>query len=103
MLINSKVVSRVSVNIISYSPPPPNDKKIAVRNRERKTSRRGHVHPKADSRTLLVSSRTLYLYLHTIFDQRRLDIIDQVEYGVHDILHIYFPWHKHQIEGTNGL
>ena len=29
------------------------------------------------------------LYLHTIFDQRRVDIIDKVEYGVHDRLHIY--------------
>ena len=26
-------------------------------------------------------SFTLYLYLYTIFDQRRLDIIDQVEHG----------------------
>ena len=30
-----------------------------------------------------------YLYLYTIFDQRRVDIIDKVEYGVHDRLHIY--------------
>ncbi len=51
-----------------------------------------------------------YLYFYTICDQHRLDIIDQVEYGVHDRLHIYplcgifyFPWHRHQIEGTNGF
>ena len=38
------------------------------------------------------------LYLYIIVDQRRVDIIDQVEYGVHDRLHIhplcgifYFP------------
>ena len=50
------------------------------------------------------------LYLYFMFDQRRLDIIDQVEYGVHDRLHIYplcgiffFPWHRHQIEGTDGF
>ena len=30
-----------------------------------------------------------YLYLYTFFDQRRLDIIDKVEYGVHNRLHIY--------------
>ena len=28
-----------------------------------------------------------YLYHRTIFDQRRVDIIDQVEYGFHDRLH----------------
>ena len=51
-----------------------------------------------------------YLYLYTLFDQCRVDIIDQVEYGVHDRLHIYplcgifyFPWHRHQIEGTDGF
>ena len=34
----------------------------------------------------------------------------RLEYGVHDRLHIYplcgvfyFPWHRHQIEGTNGF
>ena len=27
------------------------------------------------------SALSLYLYLYTIFDQRRLDIIDQVEHG----------------------
>ena len=31
------------------------------------------------------------LHLYTIFDQRRVDIIDQVEYGVHDRLDIYPP------------
>ena len=42
------------------------------------------------------------------FDQRRVDITDQIKYGVHDRLHIYplrgvfyFPWHRHQIKGTN--
>ena len=51
-----------------------------------------------------------FIYIYTIFDQCRVDIIDQVEYGVHDWLHIYplcgifyFPWHRHQIEGTNGF
>ena len=53
-----------------------------------------------------------FLYLYTIFDQRHVNISDQVEYGVHDRLNIYplcrifyFPWHRHQIElieGTNG-
>ena len=55
--------------------------------------------------------RYLYLYLYTIFDQRRLDIIDQVEHGrspqqvtVYPLCGIfYFPWHRHQIEGTNGF
>ena len=28
-------------------------------------------------------------YLYTIFDQRPVDIIDQVECGVHESLHIY--------------
>ena len=49
-------------------------------------------------------------FLYTIFDHRRLEIIDQVENGVHDRLHnyplcglFYFPWHRHQIEGTNGF
>ena len=32
-------------------------------------------------RTALRVSLHLYLYLYTIFDQRRLDIIDQVEHG----------------------
>ena len=47
---------------------------------------------------------------YILFDQRRVDIIDQVEHGVHDRLHIYprcgifyFPWRRHQIEGTNGF
>ena len=31
----------------------------------------------------------LHHHRHTIFDQRRVDIIDQVEHGVHDRLHIY--------------
>ena len=44
----------------------------------------------------------VYLYRYTIFDQRRVGIIDEVYYGVHDRLHIYltpcvvfffFPWH----------
>ena len=29
------------------------------------------------------------LHIYNIFDQRRLDIIDQVDYRVHDRLHIY--------------
>ena len=32
-------------------------------------------------RQSVVAGRNLYLYLYTIFDQRRLDIIDQVEHG----------------------
>ena len=51
-----------------------------------------------------------YLYLYALFDQRRVDIIDQVEYGVHNRLHIYplcgifyFPWHRHQMEETDGF
>ena len=47
----------------------------------------------------------LPLRLH-YFYQRRKDSID----GVHDRLHIYplcgifyFPWHRHQIEGTTGF
>ena len=56
------------------------------------------------------SPLSLFLYLYTIFDQRSVDIIDQVEYGVHDRLPIYplcgifySPWHRHQMEETNGL
>ena len=30
-----------------------------------------------------------HLYPYTLFDQFRIDIIDQAEYGVHDRLHIY--------------
>ena len=52
----------------------------------------------------------VHIYLYIILDQRRLDIIDQVECGLHNRLHIYplgvilyFPWHCHQIEGTNGF
>ena len=44
------------------------------------------------------------------FDQRHVDIIDHVDHRLHDRLHIcplcgifYFPWHRHQIEGTNGF
>ena len=47
----------------------------------------------------------MYKYLYTIIDQHHLDIIDQVEHGVHNRLHIYplcgifyFLWHRHQIE-----
>ena len=47
---------------------------------------------------------------YALFDQRCVDIFDQVDYGVHDRSHIYppcgifyFPWHRQQIEGTNGL
>ena len=49
-------------------------------------------------------------YIFFLFDQCRAYIIDQVEHGVHDRLHIYtlcgifsLPWHRHQIEGTKGL
>ena len=55
----------------------------------------------------------VHLYLYTILDQRFVDMFDQVEYGVdgvNDRLYIYhlfgifyFLWHRHQIEGTNGL
>ena len=52
--------------------------------------------PKAFGFLLII---VLYLYFYIIFDQRRVDIIDQVEYGVHGRLHIYplcdifyFPW-----------
>ena len=45
-----------------------------------------------------------------MFDQRRVDVIDEVEYEVHDRLHIYplrgifyFPWHRHQIEGPTAF
>ena len=38
------------------------------------------------------SDMYLYNYHYTIFDQRRVDIIEQVEYGVHDRLHIYPVW-----------
>ena len=47
------------------------------------------------------------LYLYTILDQHRLDIIYEVEFIrsllLHDRLHIYplcgiFFWHRHQIE-----
>ena len=53
-----------------------------------------------------------FIYLYTIFDQRRLDIIDQVEHGrsSQQVTHLppvcgifYFPWHRHHIEGTNGF
>ena len=40
----------------------------------------GHV------RIKVASSQSLYLY--TIFDQRRVDIVDHVECGVHNRLHI---------------
>ena len=49
-------------------------------------------------------------HLYTLFDQRRVDVIDQVEYGVHDRSHIYplcgifhFLWHRHQIEETDDF
>ena len=32
---------------------------------------------------------TFFYNLYTVFDHSREDIIDQVEYGVHDRLHIY--------------
>ena len=58
----------------------------------------------------ILVSLLLLLYLYTIFDQRRVEIIDEVEYGVHDRLYIYplcgifyFPWHIHHTEGTNGF
>ena len=38
----------------------------------------GNVHSESLN---LLSLLILYLYLYTIFDQRRLDIIDQVEHG----------------------
>ena len=38
--------------------------------------------------------KTDTFYLYTIFDQRRVDIIDQVEYGVYDMLttHVLPVW-----------
>ena len=47
-------------------------------------------------------SHMFFTLYYNILDQRRVDIIDQVEYGVHDRLHIYplcgifyFLWHRH--------
>ena len=54
----------------------------------------------------------LVIFTFTLFfDQCRVDIIDHIECGVHDRLHIFtplcgiffFPWHRHQMEGTNGF
>ena len=49
------------------------------------------------------------LPLHS-FDQHHVDIFDQVEYIVHNTLHIYtlcgifnFPWHRHPIEGPTAF
>ena len=45
---------------------------------------------------------------NTIFDQGRVNIIDQVVYGLYDRLDIYplcgifyLSWHRHHIEGSN--
>ena len=43
----------------------------------------------------------MYIYVYTLFDHHRVDIFDQIEYGVCGIF--YFPWHRHQIEMTNGF
>ena len=56
------------------------------------------------------SRHFITFYLYILFDQRRVDVIDQVEYGVHGRSHIYpmcgivhFPWHRHQIEETDDF
>ena len=45
-----------------------------------------------------------------VFRELSFSRLEYGEYGVHDRLHIYplcgvfyFPWHRHQIEGTNGF
>ena len=60
---------------------------------------------KFDNFIELTTNRNPDLYLYTILDQRRVDIIDMVEYGVNEIFHIYplcgifySPWHVHHIE-----
>ena len=40
-----------------------------------------HAHSASYISFLQIQLSILYLYLYTIFDQRRLDIIDQVEHG----------------------
>ena len=53
--------------------------------------------------------QTAHLWANTGVVFRELSFTG-LEYGVHDRLHIYplcgvfyFPWHRHQIEGTNGF
>ena len=53
--------------------------------------------------------QTAHLWANTGVVFRELSF-SRLEYGVHDRLHIYplcgvfyFPWHRHQIEGTNGF
>ena len=53
--------------------------------------------------------QTAHLWANTGVVFRELTF-SRLEYGVHDRLHIYplcgifyFPWHRHQIEGTNGF
>ena len=62
------------------------------------------------STDLLVSIlQTAHLWANTGVVFRELSF-SRLECGVHDRLHIYplcgifyFPWHRHQIEGTNGF
>ena len=53
--------------------------------------------------------QTAHLWANTGVVFRELSF-SRLECGVHDRLHIYplcgifyFPWHRHQIEGTNGF
>ena len=48
-----------------------------------------------------IPSYILYLYIR--FDHRRVDIIDQVEHTYPLCGIFYFPWHRHEIEGTDVL
>ena len=55
-------------------------------------------------------SYAIDLYFYPILDQSCVYIIDQVEHEVHNRLYIYplcgifyFPWHRHQLEGTDGF
>ena len=47
-------------------------------------------------RLVIPESAFIYFYLYTIFDQRHVGIIDNVEYGVHDrCVDRLVPRHKH--------
>ena len=39
---------------------------------------------------------------HSIFGYGDVSF-SRLECGIHDRLHIYFPWHRHQIEGADDL
>ena len=58
---------------------------------------------------LVLILQTAHLWANTGVVFRELSF-SRLECGVHDRLHIYplcgifyFPWHRHQIEGTNGF